>query len=1110
VCPDVYAYGPAARCRPAGGSKTGVFMRNRFVLGAVATATIAGVLPAGAARAQLRAATPQATAAARQVSLPAVHLVTGVVQDASGHAVRGACVLAVGAAGQATIARTGANGRYELALAKAGAYSLRYRDCQPGRGATVAAPDRQVIIGASPMTSLPATVLARPAAASRQEAMAAAGVVAPQRRRIVVAQPGQVIENGRARRLAAGTQKVAVMTGRATSPSGRPLAGICMWIVGKDFAAGSVTGKNGAYRLEISGGGFANGRFPVEFDSSCEDANPFVPIAPGPWAPEWYKGKFSQARATRVPFRTGKTTRGINAVMRPGGEVSGTVTGSDHRRLRNACAVLEGSSGQEFGQALTNARGAYTITGLDAGTYRLLGVAGCPGGTSDYGQAWYPRAATIKNAQAVTVRLGHRTTGIDVVVPKLGTISGQVRLGGKRGRPLAGICVDAFSPTNPDLTGGSTATNRDGKYTMEGIAPGRYEVDASAGGCGNKGDYAPGDYPRLVRVSDARTTGGVNVYLQPGGILSGTVTAGGVPLAGICVDDDNGDFAVTASNGTYKIDELPAERVSVSFSGGCGNSGSYAPQYFDGQTVPELARTVVITAGHTTGGIGAAMLPGATIAGTVTNAAGHAVRGVCVSLGSEAAAASAGPIGGDTTTAANGSYSVANLAPGQYAVAFFAGCQGPSNAAAMQWFKGQPGSGTPGLVSVQAGPPVTGVNAVVARGGTIKGTVTSNGSPVDFDCVYAVSLLTGAEAGFQANMGSGQFAISGLPAGRYRVVAYDCLEGNNSAPAAAPRTVTVRAGHTTGGVHIALPRGGSITGRVTIAASGRPAQDVCVSAVSAGRGAAADLPGGFAGTGRSGTYRITGLNTGRYVISLYTLGYCHKGSQNLAGRTLKGSVRVTAGTVTAKVNASLGQGGSISGRVTGPGGKDVAGACVELFQLPGGLIEETETGAYGAYALSGLAGRFKVELGDPGCSDGAAGLAGQWYDGAGGSGSATIVTVRAGKTTASVGASLLADGGISGSVTGPAPGHAALTGICVSAVPAATGQSPVYTVSAAGSYQLPDLLPGKYRVEFQSGCGQAGLATQWWDLASSSQAALVVDVGSGDTVTGINGSLTSG
>jgi hypothetical protein len=1090
-------------------------MRSRFVLGAVATATMLGIVPAGAALAQPQATTPQATTpqvpgAPHQVSLSTVHLVTGTVRNAGGQAVSGACVLAVGATGQVRIARTGTNGRYELALPATGAYSLRYRDCEPGKAATVAAPDQQVVIGASPITSLPATVLARPGQAGGQSPLAAAGVAAPQHRRIIVAQPGEVIENGQARRPSAGTMSWAVVTGKVTSPSGRPLAGICMWIMGKSFAAGTVTGKHGTYRFEMSGPGFTSGRFPVQFDSSCDDADPFVPIAPGPWAPEWYKGKFSATKASKVLVKVGKTTRGINAVMRPAGEVAGLIEGTDGHRIKDACAVVTDSAGQEFGQAVTNAKGQYTITGLDAGTYRLLAAPSCAPG-SDYGQAWYPNAPSIGKARSITVRFGHRTSGIDVVVPKLGTITGQVRLGEKTGRPLAGICVDAFSPTNPDLNGGYTATNRDGKYTMEGITPGRYEVYASAGGCGNKGDYAPGDYPRLVRVSDATTTAGVNVYLQPGGILSGKVTAAatGNPLGGICVGDDNGDFAITASNGTYKIDQLPAERTAVSFSGGCGNAGSYAPQYFDGQTVPELGSTVVITAGHTTGDIGAAMLPGATIAGTVTNASGHAVRGVCVSLGSEASAASTGPIGGDTVTAASGSYSVADLAPGQYAVAFFAGCEGPSNAAALQWFKGQPDSGTPGLVSAEAGQPVTGIDAVVARAGTIKGTVTSNGSPVDFDCAYAVRLPTGAEAGFQANMGSGQFAISGLSAGRYRVVSYDCLEGNNSAPAAAPRIVTVRAGHTTGGVHIALPRGGSITGRVTIAASGRPAQDVCVSAASAGSGAAADLPGGFAGTGPSGTYRITGLNTGRYVISLYTSGPCHKGSENLAGRTLSGSARVTAGKVTSNVNASLHQGGSISGRVTGPGGKDVAGACVELFQLPGGLMDEAETGAYGAYTLSGLAaGRYKVELGDPNCSDGGAGLAGQWYDGAGGSGSATIVTVRAGKTTAAIDASLPADGGISGSVTGP--GDAALTGICVSAVPAAAGQSPVYTVSADGSYQLPDLLPGKYRVEFQSGCGQAGLATQWWDAAASSQAATVIDVGSGDTVTGVSAAMTSG
>ncbi len=27
---------------------------------------------------------------------------------------------------------------------------------------------------------------------------------------------------------------------------------------------------------------------------------------------------------------------------------------------------------------------------------------------------------------------------------------------------------------------------------------------------------------------------------------------------------------------------------------------------------------------------------------------------------------------------------------------------------------------------------------------------------------------------------------------------------------------------------------------------------------------------------------------------------------------------------------------------------------------------------------------------------------------------------------------------------------------------------------------MTDLLPGKYRVEFQAGCGKSGVKTQWW------------------------------
>ncbi len=224
------------------------------------------------------------------------------------------------------------------------------------------------------------------------------------------------------------------------------------------------------YRFDISGGGVPNGRYPVQFDSSCLSSDPFGPIAPGRWAPQWYKAKFAAAEANKVLVKAGKTTRGINAVMRSGGDVSGTVTGSDHRRLKNACAVLTDSAGQEFGQAFTNAKGQYTITGLDPGNYRLLAVPACRGGTSDYGQTWYPRAATVRQARVIKVRLGHRTGGIDVVLPKLGTITGFVRLGGKTGKPLAGMCVNVFSPSNFEA-GGFATSQRTGKYVVQGCRP---------------------------------------------------------------------------------------------------------------------------------------------------------------------------------------------------------------------------------------------------------------------------------------------------------------------------------------------------------------------------------------------------------------------------------------------------------------------------------------------------------------------------------------------------------------------------------------------------------------------------------------------------------------
>ena len=140
------------------------------------------------------------------------------------------------------MARTSASGSYEMSLPRAGAYSVQYRDCSPGKASVAVTARRQVQVGTSPITALPATLLGRPGKATGAEFSATAGVMTPNNRRVILAPPGEVIENGKARPETSSNASTAVITGRVTGPSGRPLASICMWIVGKTFAAGTCTG----------------------------------------------------------------------------------------------------------------------------------------------------------------------------------------------------------------------------------------------------------------------------------------------------------------------------------------------------------------------------------------------------------------------------------------------------------------------------------------------------------------------------------------------------------------------------------------------------------------------------------------------------------------------------------------------------------------------------------------------------------------------------------------------------------------------------------------------------------------------------------------------------
>lgn len=194
-----------------------------------------------------------------------------------------------------------------------------------------------------------------------------------------------------------------------------------------------------------------------------------------------------------------------------------------------------------------------------------------------------------------------------------------------------------------------------------------------------------GSHPGLVSVADGKTVTGVSGTLVPAARISGTVTTGSAtPVADICVtvaSTSGGGwigFATTDSRGGYSMAGIPGGHYVVGFSGGCGNAGSYAPQYYSGEATQAGADLVLAVDGTTTKNINAIMQPGGTITGTVTNYSGARLSRICVMVASPGALGGVGPsplgasavallFTGLARTGVNGGYRVANLGLARWA-----------------------------------------------------------------------------------------------------------------------------------------------------------------------------------------------------------------------------------------------------------------------------------------------------------------------------------------------------------------------------------------------------------------------------------------------------------
>ncbi len=454
------------------------------------------------------------------------------------------------------------------------------------------------------------------------------------------------------------------------------------------------------------------------------------------------------------------------------GSISGTVTvpaGFDVTKI--AVQTLSPS----YSYAQVQANGTFSLTGLDAGQYKVRFSAF---ETPELISTWY---GGYKESQAtvVPVAAGAAVTGINQTLTVGGKISGKVTVPAGVDVTKVSVNANAGLPANPAA---------DGTYTVIGLPTGAHEVGFSYSPEPSpvlRASYStsPGGAATPVKVTEGATTSGIDQTLKPAAMISGklSVPAGAVAYNGQVMVEAGPDFALndfagsaflSSDNlGNFTIGGLKAGTYKLHYR---AFNDTWANMWHKGVADPAKSPWITVTDGQKLTGIQDSAVAAATISGSV---AGSPAPGPSMS----------GPGMGITAVTANGTvasstvmetsqttYSLKNLLPGSYKVEFNR-TKGYWTTYEGQLYKDLPESGgaanaTP--VAVAAGQTASNINATVRVGGTLTGKVLgANGAPLS---EVPIRVYT-KDGSFTTRPGrtaaDGTFKVTGLTSGFYFVVA---------------------------------------------------------------------------------------------------------------------------------------------------------------------------------------------------------------------------------------------------------------------------------------------------------------------------------------------------
>ncbi|WP_091469524.1 S-layer homology domain-containing protein [Paenarthrobacter nitroguajacolicus] len=450
------------------------------------------------------------------------------------------------------------------------------------------------------------------------------------------------------------------------------------------------------------------------------------------------------------------------------------------------------------------------------------------------------------------------------------------------------------------------------------------------------------------------------------GSISGTVTVpAGVDVNKVNVTVSGPTYRTLGVNpsGEYTIVGLAAGEYSVRFEEDASPKHVYSTYY--GSAVYEQSTRVDVAAGTAVTGIDQQMSTGGRIQGKVSVPAGTKASDMYVGVSSDSYQEG-------VAVAPDGSYDVGPLAPGDYTLNFSTSVQ--PIPVLQVYYPGVKDHEQAQKVSVADGDIVTGINQALKPAAIISGRLALPADAVPFS-IFAEARssidLQGVSAVYVEN---GVYSIGGLEAGTYKLffnasdIKIASMWHGGLPTAAASPTITVAAGERlTGPTDTAVPAG-TITGSHTAGASNTDVQVVTADGTVVQGGFSTGpqsfmVPNLFPGTYKVQFNRSSGFTTaqeGQYYNNLPE-------SSGLGSAT---SVTVAGGQTLTNINPTSRVGGTLSGKILGPGGAPLTNAPVRVYTKDGTLVtRKANTLVDGTFKVTGLStGNYFVSAAPEGAS----------------------------------------------------------------------------------------------------------------------------------------------